>query len=86
MAELLNEVNKNVQLCRYTITRDVMEHEAGVLKLDTAKAVDMLEWNPRLTFGGTIDMTIAWYDNYYKEKEDVAVFTQNQINVFLRNI
>ncbi len=86
VVELLDEVNKNVQLCSYTITRNIVEHEAGVLKLNIAKAIDVLEWNPRLSFGGTIDMTFAWYDNYYKKKEDVTEFTQNQINLFLRNI
>ena len=86
VSDLIEEVNKNEEQCTYTINPDKSKHEAGVLKLNIDKAINMLEWNPRLTFGGTIDMTIAWYDNYYKEKEDVAGFTQNQINVFLRNI
>jgi CDP-glucose 4,6-dehydratase len=36
-------------------------HEAGILKLDISKAVQELNWKPRLTSNEAISWTINWY-------------------------
>ncbi len=57
-------------------------HEAGSLKLDINKAYALLDWKPRLKFKETLEFTFNWYKNYYKNKEDIVDFTNEQIRTF----
>ncbi len=41
-------------------------HEAGLLKLDISKAVNELNWMPKLNAQTAVERTINWYKNYYK--------------------
>ena len=40
-------------------------HEAGYLKLDSAKSMARLGWKPAYAIDEAIRKTIGWYRNYY---------------------
>jgi CDP-glucose 4,6-dehydratase len=56
-------------------------HEAGMLKLDSAKARSRLGWSPRLNAETSLRWTVEWYKGYQK-KSDVRQLTEQQIESF----
>lgn len=54
-------------------------HEAGILKLDISKAIDLLKWTPKLKSAEAIEWTIDWYK---KEREQSKSFTFDQITAY----
>ena len=64
---------------------DASKHEAHILKLDINKADAMLGWKPKLSFRENLEMTFAWYKNYYEKSQDVVEFTDNQIRGFFKS-
>lgn len=40
-------------------------HEAGLLKLDISRAINLLGWQPRYNSTTAIEKTIVWYKNFY---------------------
>ena len=55
-------------------------HEAGLLKLDITKAMNELQWQPKLNAAQAIEWTIEWFKKAADEK---AVFTFKQIDDYL---
>lgn len=53
-------------------------HEAGLLKLDISKALNVLGWRPRYNSYKAIEETVKWY----KEKLNKRDITFNQINTY----
>ena len=58
-------------------------HEAGLLKLDISKVQKELEWNPKLNFLKTLEITVDWYKNFYKENVSIKDFSLTQIREYL---
>ena len=54
-------------------------HEANLLKLNIQKANEKLKWQPRLNAEEAIKWTIEWYKN----DNDIALFTFNQIKEYM---
>ena len=54
-------------------------HEANLLKLDSSKAQNNLNWHSILGIEGTIEMTISWYRSYYEENK---IDTSNDIDKY----
>ena len=54
-------------------------HEAGLLKLDIAKAKTVLNWCPKLNSSEAIEWTIDWYKQPY---DKIVEFTIQQINSY----
>jgi CDP-glucose 4,6-dehydratase len=54
-------------------------HEAGLLMLDISKAINELNWIPKLESKEAIEWTIDWYKNSTKNEFD---FTLEQINKY----
>lgn len=54
-------------------------HEANLLKLDIAKAMQQLHWKPKLSAKEAIRWTIEWYTQPVKEQ---LAFTLQQINQY----
>lgn len=65
------------------IQPDSSKHEAGILKLDTNKAKNILNWKPKLTLNENLSLTFEWYRNYYEKIENPIEFTNMQIKKFL---
>lgn len=57
-------------------------HEANFLKLDSSKAKNRLDWTPRWDLDTTLEKTVDWYLNYYKNPDTIKRFTINQINEY----
>jgi len=56
-------------------------HEAGLLKLDCAKARARLNWRPRVELETALDWTIDWYRKY-ASGEDLRKLTVEQIRSY----
>lgn len=55
-------------------------HEAGLLKLDINKAVNELQWYPKLSAEQAIQTTIDWYKNFIDNtSKDILEVVKNQI-------
>jgi CDP-glucose 4,6-dehydratase len=57
-------------------------HEAGLLRLEAAKARQRLGWRPRLSFDETIDWTAQWY-RAFAEGSDMRRMTLAQTDAYL---
>ena len=80
--DVINYVMQSWCNIKYHTTGTKQDHEAGLLHLDISKAKNNLNWKPRWNFEQSLDRTIAWYDAY-KQKKDMLIFSQNQINDYL---
>lgn len=58
-------------------------HEAGLLKLDISKVKKVINWRPILNAKSTIDLTIAWYKNYYSKENSINDIISKQIKIFI---
>jgi len=69
------------------IEEDHSFYEAGLLKLNTDKALAMLKWQPCLNYGETMQLTGEWYDYFYKNNPDAFSlhdFSLQQVKLFLQ--
>ena len=57
--------------------------ESAMLRLDSGKAADVLQWTPRWQLAAGLDATVRWYDGY-RRQEDVRALTLQQIEEFSR--
>lgn len=60
------------------------KHEAGLLKLDITKAVNLLNWKPKLNFEQTIQYTVEGYMDEMDPKKDLYTSRVNQINNYCK--
>jgi CDP-glucose 4,6-dehydratase len=56
-------------------------HEAKFLNLDSNKARDRLQWQPKLSIDIALQWTVDWY-KAYMNKQDMRDITLNQINLY----
>ena len=68
----------------YKVTSDITFHEAGLLKLNCDKALYYLKWKPILVFEETSSFTSKWYKAFYEGKEDMYVFSKEQLSAYIR--
>lgn len=58
-------------------------HEAGQLRLDCSKAVNVLGWRPKLDTHSSIAATMEWYKAVLKEGQSPLQVTNQQIATYL---
>jgi CDP-glucose 4,6-dehydratase len=58
--------------------------EANLLKLSCDKANILLNWYPVLDFKETLNFTMKWYLNYYKNSGNIYEYTISQINSYTK--
>ena len=56
----------------WAVDGSAQPHEAHTLKLDCARARQLLEWRPALDLPAALDQTVAWYRAYYTYPGDQA--------------
>lgn len=61
VADVVNEMKKQIDITIESPKTTEKLHEAGLLKLDITKAVNKLDWKPRLDFKKTIEFTVKGY-------------------------
>jgi CDP-glucose 4,6-dehydratase len=72
VGDVVNEVRKNIPSIKIEAPAQTEKlHEAGLLKLDITKAVNQLDWKPRLNFEQTIKFTVDGYLSELKNNSDV---------------
>jgi CDP-glucose 4,6-dehydratase len=57
-------------------------HEAGLLKLDISKAMNVLKWKPKMNASVAIQNTMQWYKDYCINKKEAMELIRRQINEF----
>jgi len=57
-------------------------YESGLLKLNCDKALFSLNWQAAMDFKDTVRMTAEWYDNFYKDPQNISRITFNQIKEY----
>jgi CDP-glucose 4,6-dehydratase len=60
-------------------------HEAEYLKLDIAKSMTKLGWNPVYNIEETIQKTVAGYTAWYRKEEAMIDFFREQIETFMKD-
>ncbi len=55
-------------------------HEAGLLQLDISKAMNELQWHPKLNAPTAIEWTVSWYKQPVEQR---AAYTFEQIKAYL---
>jgi len=68
---------------RIEVQENSLLHEAGYLRLDTAKARQLLEWKPRWTVGGALAKTVSW-TKAWQAGEDLRAVSLEQIRQYER--
>jgi len=56
-------------------------HEAGLLRLDSARARNALEWTPRWSLADALEKTVAW-QKAWKQGDDMATVSRDQIRAY----
>lgn len=56
-------------------------HEAGILRLDSSKAVRLLDWKPKLNLATALQFTVDWY-RAQKQGENMRGKTLGQIDQY----
>lgn len=82
--EMLNLAIKYWGGGNFTVeTLEGQPHEAGLLKLDISKAIDELDWKPKLNAWGAVETTMDWYREFTFNRQNIDTFTQDQILNYL---
>ena len=85
--ELLNELTKHWEIISqdnlFQIIPNNDFHEAGLLKLNIDRALQLLKWQPTLNFEETVKFTSSWYNTYYNSNLDITDYTKNQIKEYI---
>ena len=58
-------------------------YEAGLLKLNCDKALNLLNWKPTLNFSQTVKFTIDWYKSFYTKNGSEKLQTEKQIKKYM---
>ena len=61
--------------------RESKLHEAGILRLDSTKAVTRLNWRPQWSLSRAVRETVDWYKAWHSGR-DMRAHTQNQISQY----
>lgn len=67
----------------YIIKKNQEKHEAELLKLNSGKARNKLDWHSVFHISQTLESTFNWYQAFYN-RQDIVNYTQRQIEIFLQ--
>ena len=81
---LTSKFISNWDSCNPSIVIDKSENlpESKILRLDSSKAYNVLNWKPLMDIDTTVKETAVWYKNFFLKK-DMYEFTIEQINKYL---
>lgn len=80
VGDVVKEVKKIAPSFEITSPKETeKKHEAGLLKLDITKAVNLLNWKPKLNFEQTIAFTVNGYLDEMDSNKNVYASRVNQI-------
>jgi CDP-glucose 4,6-dehydratase len=83
VGDVVSEVRKNIPEIKIDSPKQTEKlHEAGLLKLDITKAVNLLDWKPRLNFEQTIKFAVDGYKAEISNKDKVYGSRVEQIKAY----
>ena len=68
---------------QYRIDARMHPHETRSLSIDSAKAMTLLDWRPRLNLTTTLKMTVDWYKAHLKGA-DMSRVTREQVRAYMK--
>ena len=85
VAELVEEMSRHWDQVSWNVLEqpDNTHHESGLLKLNCDKALHYLQWHAVMGFTDTVEMTAAWYRDFYQDPESITVTTREQISRYM---
>jgi len=88
VAELLEDLSKYWDFDdvndAFTITDDILFHEAGLLKLNCDKPLFYMKWQANLNYDQVIKFTSEWYYDFYQSDGNMLNKTLEQIAEYER--
>ena len=86
--QLVKEIRKNWKEISWKVNKPKKaEYESNLLKLNSNKAKNKLNWTPLLNFSQTIEMVAIWYKHFYKNNgSKIEKLTKNQIYKYNKRI
>ncbi len=80
---VLRRFNKSMAI--ETLNQENNKVEMGILKLDSTKSAENLEWKSSINLDSAVELSIDWYQAYL-DGQDMTAFTKNQISQTLEHI
>jgi CDP-glucose 4,6-dehydratase len=81
--DLVKKMANHWDQVKWTVKTDAnVKYESSLLKLNCDKALHLLHWRPVMSFDETVEMTVSWYQTYYKDPNSVALKTLEQIHQY----
>ena len=79
----LKEMKKNWKKVDWKIKKSKKNfYESKLLRLNSTKAKEKINWVPKLTFKENVNLTTSWYKNYFEKKIDNFNFSKAQIEEY----
>ena len=86
VSDVISEIKKIIPGIQIDIQSDVVKHhEAGLLKLDITKAVNQLQWKPRLNLSQNIEFAIEGYMQEIQNPKDLYQNRVSQIKKYIKS-
>ena len=60
-------------------------HESKTLLLKSEKAMKLLGGSQKYSWEKSLELSIAWYNDYFLENNDIKELTNQQINSYINN-
>jgi len=89
VATLANLIRSAWPEARLVTPRDPMSlvlPEAGLLRIDSTKAVSQLGWGPQLSLRQSVELTVDWYRAHTSGHQDMRALTLAQIESYAEKI
>ncbi len=68
----------------YELINGIQKHEANLLKLDLSKSLQKLKFSAILDVDECLEMTVAWYKEFYYNPKNIENFTRKQIQAYTK--
>lgn len=78
---LVERLCENLINSRWILENKIQPHEAGILKLDSSKAKNKLNWRPRWALETALEKTVSWHQAW-KKKESMEKVSMKQIEAY----
>ena len=82
--DLIIKIKKRFKNLNYKKIDKINFIESKVLKLSNQHLKKSTMWKPVLNINDSINLTLDWYEEYYKNSKNIFKFTENQIKKFFR--
>jgi CDP-glucose 4,6-dehydratase len=79
---ILTKLSEKIPNAKWGIDKEPQLHEAGLLKLDSCKAKELLNWSSRWTLQETLSHTVEWH-NQFNAGANLKDFSNAQIATYM---